>query len=76
MPTRSVMIRDRVANLLANPVVEDKLVTKKQAAARLAVSTRTIDRMAVLGQLEKVFVGPSSRFRKSDLVVGDITIVT
>ncbi len=46
---------------------EDRLVTKKQAAERLAVSTRTIDRMVAMRRLEKIFVGPSPRFRKSDL---------
>jgi excisionase family DNA binding protein len=48
-------------------ILEDRLVTKKQAAERLAVSTRTIDRLVALGQLEKVFVGPSPRLRKSDI---------
>jgi len=48
-------------------VSEDRLITKKQAAERLAVSTRTIDRMSANGRLEKIFVGPSPRFRKSDI---------
>jgi excisionase family DNA binding protein len=43
---------------------EDRLVTKKQAAERLAVSTRTIDRMVAMRRLDKIFVGPSPRFRK------------
>ncbi len=46
---------------------EDKLITKKQAAERLAVSTRTIDRMVATRRLEKIFVGASTRFRKSDI---------
>ena len=46
---------------------EDKLITKKQAAERLAISTRTIDRMVAMRRLEKIFVGASTRFRKSDI---------
>ena len=52
----------------ASPVViDDKLMTKKQVAERLAVSTRTIDRIVSMRRLEKVFLGASSRFRKSDI---------
>ena len=47
--------------------IDDQLITKKQAAERLAVSTRTIDRMAAMGRLNKIFVGPSPRFKKSDI---------
>ena len=47
--------------------VQDKLITKKMAAQRLSVSTRTIDRMAAEGSLEKVFVGSAPRFRNSDI---------
>ena len=47
--------------------VQDKLITKKMAAQRLSVSTRTIDRMAAEGLLEKLFVGSSPRFRNSDI---------
>ena len=47
--------------------VQDKLITKKMAAQRLSVSTRTIDRMAAEGLLEKVFVGSAPRFRNSDI---------
>ena len=49
------------------PVVDDNLMTKRQAAERIAVSARTIDRMVAMRRLEKIFVGASTRFRKSDI---------
>ncbi|MGE9268112.1 MAG: helix-turn-helix domain-containing protein [Verrucomicrobiales bacterium] len=43
------------------------LVTRKAAASRLSISTRTLDRMANKGLIEKVFVGGSVRFRSYDI---------
>lgn len=54
-------------NTIKTASVQDKLITKKMAAQRLSVSTRTIDRMAAEGLLEKVFVGSAPRFRNSDI---------
>ena len=51
----------------APPERDDKLLTKRQAADRLAVSIRTLDRMVARGILNKVFVGCSARLRKSDI---------
>ena len=47
--------------------VEDRLITKKQASERLSVSTRTIDRMAANGLLDRLFIGTAPRFRNSDI---------
>ena len=44
-----------------------RLLTKKEAAARLSISTRTLDRMVVQGMIEKVFVVAAVRFRESDI---------
>jgi len=46
---------------------EDKLLTKRQAANRLAISIRTLDRMVARRILTKAFVGSAPRFRKSDI---------
>jgi len=46
---------------------EDRLLTKKDAARRLSVSVRTLDRMILQGWLDKVFLGASPRIRKSDI---------
>lgn len=42
----------------------DSLITKKEAAARLAISIRTLDRLVAQGLIEKVFVGRSVRIRE------------
>ena len=44
-----------------------RLITKKMAAERLCVSTRTIDRMVKKGLLQKIFLGSSPRFRENDI---------
>ena len=44
-----------------------RLLTKKEAAARLSISTRTLDRMVVQGLIETVFVVAAVRFRESDI---------
>lgn len=46
---------------------DKRLITKKMAADRLSVSTRTIDRMVAEGALEKIFVRGSVRFRERDI---------
>jgi len=48
-------------------VVAD-LLTRKAAAIRLSLSTRTLDRMASRGLIERVYVGGSVRFREMDIV--------
>ena len=45
----------------------DKLLRKKQAAERLAISTRTLDRMVHQGLIVKVYVGNAPRFRESEI---------
>ena len=44
-----------------------RLITKKMAAQRLSISTRTVDRMVAEGLLEKVFLRGSVRFREYDI---------
>jgi len=43
------------------------LLTRKVAALRLSISTRTLDRMASRGLIERVYVGGSVRFRVRDI---------
>lgn len=43
------------------------LVTRKVAALRLSISTRTLDRMSKQGLIERVFVGGSVRYRATDI---------
>jgi excisionase family DNA binding protein len=45
----------------------DRLLTKKAAAEKLAISPRTLDRMVAAGKIVKVFVGASARFRQSEI---------
>jgi len=44
-----------------------RLITKKEAADRLSISTRTLDRMVARNLIEKVFLMGSVRFRSRDL---------
>ena len=46
---------------------KDFLITKKEAARRLAISVRTLDRLVVRGSIEKIFLGSSVRFRERDI---------
>ncbi len=46
---------------------QDRLITKARAASLLSLSTRTLDRMAGQGQITKVFVNGSVRFRQSEI---------
>jgi excisionase family DNA binding protein len=48
-------------------VPERLLVTKGEAAERLGVSVRTIERLVATGRLRRVHVERSARFRVSDL---------
>lgn len=54
-----------------HPVVVQKekesLITKKEAAKRLAISVRTLDRLVAQGLVEKVFVGSSVRLREREI---------
>ncbi|MBK1884145.1 excisionase family DNA-binding protein [Luteolibacter pohnpeiensis] len=52
---------------LPSQIPGDKLLTKKAAAERLSISTRTLDRMVAAGKIDKIFVGSSPRFRKSEI---------
>lgn len=52
---------------IARPLHEDVLLTRKAAAKRLSISTRTLDRMVAAGKIGKVFVGSSPRFRRSEI---------
>jgi excisionase family DNA binding protein len=49
------------------PVPERLLVTKGEAAERLGVSVRTVERLVATGQLRQVHVERLARFRVSDL---------
>lgn len=46
---------------------QDHLIDIKEAAHRLGVCVRTVDRMVDRGELEKVNVGGLVRFRESDI---------
>lgn len=43
----------------------ERLITKADAAKRLSISTRTLDRIAESGLIEKIFVRGSVRFKLS-----------
>jgi excisionase family DNA binding protein len=49
------------------PVPDRLLVTKTEAAERLSVSVRTVERLVATGSLPQVHVGRLPRFRVSDL---------
>ena len=46
---------------------DDKFLTRKQAADRFRVTTRTIDRWRSLGLIRAVAIGGVVRFRPEDL---------
>jgi excisionase family DNA binding protein len=48
-------------------VTNDRLLRKKEAAERLACSTRTVDREASCGHLKRVKVRGGVRFRESEV---------
>jgi excisionase family DNA binding protein len=50
-----------------NEEAVDTLMTKKEAARRLSLSTRTLDRLADRGVIDKIFIGSSVRFRERDV---------
>jgi excisionase family DNA binding protein len=45
----------------------DRLLTKLQVAALLEVSGRTVDRLASAGELQRIRIGGSTRFRVADV---------
>lgn len=51
----------------ANKVIRDPLMTAKEAAEYLALAEQTVRDLAHKGQLPKVKLGRSLRFRLSDL---------
>ena len=57
----------QATNIAPDVDSSSRLLTKKEAAARLAISTRTLDRMVAQGMIEKVFVLAVVRFRESDI---------
>ena len=63
---RDFVALERVG-IMSEAKEDDFLLTKKEAARRLAVSTRTLDRLVVRGELRKVLIDSCSRFRKSDI---------
>jgi excisionase family DNA binding protein len=44
-----------------------KLMTKREAADRLSISTRTLDRIRSKGEIKAVAVGGQVRFRPEDV---------
>jgi excisionase family DNA binding protein len=48
-------------------IVKEKLLRKKEVAALLACSERTVDRLVALGRLARVKVLGGVRFRLSDV---------
>jgi predicted DNA-binding transcriptional regulator AlpA len=48
--------------------IGEKLLRKKEVAALLACSTRTIDRLVCLGRLSRVYVIGGVRFRLSQVL--------
>ena len=46
---------------------QERLISKREGAKLLAVSTRTLDRISEKGVLEKVHVNGSVRFRLGDI---------
>jgi excisionase family DNA binding protein len=49
------------------PAENPALLTRKVAAARLSISTRTLDRLASSGSIERVLLGTAVRFRAADI---------
>jgi excisionase family DNA binding protein len=45
----------------------NKLMTKREAADRLSISTRTLDRIRSKGEIKAVQVGGQVRFRPEDV---------
>lgn len=43
------------------------LLTRKAAAERLSISTRTLDRLANAGFIDRIFLGTVVRFRTEDV---------
>ncbi len=71
---RSVRIRQdspssagRPVTRQAAPMADQLLVTKGQAAERLSVSVRTVERLVSTGRLSQVQLDRSARFRVKDL---------
>jgi excisionase family DNA binding protein len=46
---------------------KESLITKKEAANRLAISVRTLDRLADRGLVEKIYIGGSVRIREREV---------
>lgn len=66
----SVRVMDRPEETTADSDAstnEPALLTRKMAAKRLSISTRTLDRMANAGFIERVFLGTVVRFRAEDV---------
>jgi excisionase family DNA binding protein len=45
----------------------NKLMTKREVAERLSISTRTLDRIRSMGEIKAVRVGGQVRFRPEDV---------
>ena len=66
-PSQNTLSGSAGAASLGSQVNRDSLITKKEAAARLAISIRTLDRLVAQGLIEKVFVGRSVRIREKEI---------
>ena len=49
------------------PKEQGSLITKKEAAKRLAISIRTLDRLADRGLVGKIYIGGSVRIREGEV---------
>ena len=59
--------RHELATVWRTPMPDQLLVTKSEAAQRLGVSVRTVERLVATGRLHQVHVERSARFRVPDL---------
>lgn len=51
-----------------NPFELDELLTRKQAAEYLKISTRTLDKLIKAGDIHAAYVGSTRRILKEDLL--------
>jgi excisionase family DNA binding protein len=48
-------------------MAEPQLLTRREAWTQLRVSRATLDRLASTGQLRRIKIGATTRFRRTDL---------
>ena len=61
------MKKRKKPNIMAAPAIGDKLLTLREAAAMLRLSTRTTRVYAQRGEIEGRIIGGRWRFRRADL---------